>query len=104
MEKTETKKKKDPSFDWHETFSGLGVNLVKHFAESLADKVKFRVKEVVVAFQKGAIGTFLIAIGLVFFMISLVNFLNEALNMSSGFGYSMIGLFSILVGLIIIKK
>ncbi|MEI6587719.1 MAG: hypothetical protein WCO05_02090 [Candidatus Moraniibacteriota bacterium] len=102
--KTRVKKEEDATFDWHETFSGLGVSFFKNFADSLADKIKHRIQEMVVALQRGLVGTFLIVVGTIFALISLVVFINEMLLMGNGVGYAIVGIFSILIGLLIIKK
>ncbi|MFA5961701.1 MAG: hypothetical protein WC848_03395 [Parcubacteria group bacterium] len=101
--KTKTKKE-GSGFDWQEMLSGLGVSFFKNFADNLADKIKHRIEEMVAAFQKSLIGTFLIIVGTIFALISLVLFINEILMLSSGIGYAIVGIFSILVGLLIIKK
>lgn len=98
------KKEENGSFDWQETLSGLGVSFFKNFADTLADKIKHRIQEMIVTLQKGMLGTFLIIIGTIFALISLVMFINEILAMSNGVGYAIVGIFSILVGLLIIKS
>ena len=70
----------------------------------LADKIKHRIQEMVVAFQKGMIGSFLILIGTIFALISLVIFINELLAIGNGVGYMLVGVLSILLGLLIIKS
>jgi pilus assembly protein TadC len=104
MAQTKKIKKEEGGFDWQETLSGLGVGFFKNFADSLADKIKHRIQEMVLALQKGLLGTFLIVIGTIFALISLVLFINEMLVMSNGVGYAVVGIFSILVGLLIIKS
>lgn len=99
-----TKKEGSGSFDWHETLSGLGISFFKNFADNLADKIKHRIEEMVAALQKGLLGSFLIIVGTIFALISLVIFINEMLVMGSGVGYAIVGIFSILVGLLIIKS
>lgn len=96
--------KEKEGFDWHETFSGLGVSFFKNFADSLADKIKHRIQEMVVALQKGLLGTFLIILGAIFALVSLAMFINEMLAIGTGVGYAIVGIFSILVGLLIIKS
>lgn len=102
--RTKTKKGDSGSFDWHETFSGLGASFFKNFADNLADKIKHRIQEIIIALQKGLVGTFLIVIGIIFALISLVFFLNEILALGNGVGYMIVGIFSILLGLLIIKS
>ncbi|MCX6761865.1 MAG: hypothetical protein NTY33_03455 [Candidatus Moranbacteria bacterium] len=97
-------KKEGSSFDWQETLSGLGVSFFKNFADSLADKIKHRIQEMVVALQKGLLGTFLIIIGTIFALVSLALFINEMLMIGTGVGYAIVGIFSILMGLLIIKS
>lgn len=105
MEETKaTRTKKSRSSDWHEVFSGLGASFVKNFAESLVDKVRNRIKEIISALQRGILGAFLIATGLIFALIGLITFLNDLLQLGDGMGYALVGVFSILIGLIIIKK
>jgi len=98
------KKEEHSSFDWHETLSGLGVSFFKNFADSLADKIKHRIQEMLLALQKGLLGTFLVVVGTIFALISLVLFINKILAMGDGIGYAVVGIFSILVGLLIIKS
>ncbi len=101
---TRTKKEESGSFDWHETLSGLGVSFFKNFADNLADKIKHRIQEMAVSLQKGLVGAFLIVVGIIFALISVVIFINEMLALSNGVGYAIVGIFSILLGLLIIKK
>jgi hypothetical protein len=58
----------------------------------------------IVALQRGLLGTVLVMIGSIFILISLVIFLNEFLALGDWFGYIFVGIFSVLVGLLIIKK
>jgi hypothetical protein len=102
--RAKTKKGDSGAFDWRETFSGLGASFFKNFADSLADKIKHRIQEMVVTLQKGLLGTFLIVTGTIFALVSLAIFLNEILALGDGIGYMLVGIFSILVGLLIIKK
>jgi hypothetical protein len=104
MAQTKKIKKEEGGFDWQETLSGLGVGFFKNFADSLADKIKHRIQEMIVALQKGLLGTFLILIGSIFALISLVIFINDILMIGNGAGYAIVGIFSILVGLLIIKS
>jgi len=92
------------NFNWQETFSGLGASFFKNFADSLADKIKSRIQEMLVALQKGILGIFLILTGTILALISLVFFINEMLNLGTGFGYALVGTLSILMGLLIIKS
>jgi hypothetical protein len=104
MAQTKKIKKEGGGFDWQETLSGLGVGFFKNFADSLADKIKHRIQEMIVALQKGLLGTFLILIGAIFALISLVIFINDILMIGNGVGYAIVGIFSILIGLLIIKS
>jgi hypothetical protein len=104
LTKKASTKKEGSGFDWQETLSELGVSFFKNFADSLADKIKHRIQEMVVTLQRGLLGTFLIIVGIIFALISMVIFLNEILDLGAGVGYMIVGIFSILVGLIIIKK
>jgi len=97
-------KKEGSGFDWQETLSGLGVSFFKNFADNLADKIKHRIQEMVVTFQKSLIGTFLIIIGTIFALISLATFINDLFMLGNGIGYAIVGIVSIFAGLLIIKK
>jgi hypothetical protein len=104
MKETMNNKSEDQSPDWKEKVEGYLGEFAKHLAGGFVERVKERVREIIVAIQKNVVGMFLMLLGLIFVLIAFVIFINELIGISDGIGYAVVGVVVLLLGLIIIKK
>jgi hypothetical protein len=104
MKEAANNKNEEQSTDWKEKIEGYLGEFAKHLAGGFVERVKERVREIIVAIQKNVVGMFLMLLGFIFVLIAFVIFINELIGISDGIGYAVVGVVVLLLGLIIIKK
>jgi hypothetical protein len=90
--------------DWKEKIEGYLGEFAKNLAGGFIERIKMQLHNVYLSVQKHVLGMFLIFVGFIFALISIVIFINDFVKISNGIGYAIVGFFALLIGLIIIKK
>lgn len=91
------------STHWKEVLGGFATGFMKSVSDSVFGKIKQELERMVAAIKRNVMGMFLIIFGLGLLLVGCA-FLVDALIGIKGAGYLIIGLFSIIMGLITIKK
>ena len=104
MRTTRIKKEDECQFDWQNIFSGWMVSFLRSFVNSLLDDVEMKIDGIVRSIRKSLVAVMLFFVGMIFAFIGVAIFINELFNLNAGIGYFSVGVFSILVGLLNIKK
>ena len=103
----ETNKDKEPNkdgIDWWEKLESIVNSSVKGVVGGLAQKAHERWQEFLKKLQKNLAGFFLLIVGFIFALVGLSIIVNELFKVSNGLGFALVGVFSLLLGLVIIKK
>jgi len=98
------KEKVAGGFDWAEKIENIVESSVKGFMGGLAERIRERVREIILNIQKSLLGFFLLLVGFIFALVGVAMFFNDFLKMSGGMGYAIVGIIALLLGIIIIKK
>jgi hypothetical protein len=105
MKQTNTSNNQDEKqFDWAAKLEDIAGGVIKGVMGGLVERIKERMHELFVSFQKNLAGSFLLLVGFIFVFIGLAIFINDLVKISNGIGYALVGIVALLTGLIIIKK
>jgi|GEM_PF-3429839 len=104
MKQKDNNQEKENQFNWTEKLEQVAGGLVKGMMGGLIERMKERLHEMLMSFQKSLAGTFLLIVGAIFIFVGMAIFINDLVRISNGIGYALVGVATLLIGLIIIKK
>lgn len=103
-QKEDNKDSESANFEWFEKVENIVGSFIRGLAGGFAERINQRLHEFYSKLQKNIAGSILIMVGFVFSLIGIAIFINDLIGFSRGLGYSIVGIGSLLIGLIIIKK
>jgi hypothetical protein len=104
MDEKQNNSPEEHGTDWKEKIEGYLGEFAKNLAGGFVERIKAQLHSIYISVQKHVLGMFLILVGFIFALISIVIFINDFIKISNGIGYAVVGVGALLLGLIIIKK
>lgn len=90
-------------FHWKEMLGGFLAGFTKSVTDSVIVKIRTQIDNGVRVLKRNAMGMTFILAGSVFLLIALASFIDQFTGVP-GSGYSLVGFFALILGLIIIKQ
>lgn len=103
-ENNKNHKHEKDGIDWWEKLEGIVKGSVKGVVGGLVQNAHERWQEFLKKLQKNLAGFFLLIVGFIFALVGISIIINELFKFSNGLGFALVGVLSLFLGLIIIKK